>query len=115
MTNYAEDICRILHMAKVFPCLLPMGKTDNNDYTRNNDKITLFISLIHELQTIKQTNIIDNNKAVYPLTYTLVINFDKTAIFYLFISGSYIPALQDQRFLQLKASEKQFKTCVKSR
>ena len=70
MTNYAEDICIILHMAKVFPCLFPMGKTKNDNYTRNNDKITLFISLIHYLQTSnKQTNIIDNNKAVYPLTY----------------------------------------------
>ena len=29
MTNHAEDICRILHMAKVFPCLFPVGKTDN--------------------------------------------------------------------------------------
>ena len=56
MTNYAEDICIILHMAKVFPCLFPMGKTKNDNYTRNNDKITLFISLIHYLQTIKQTN-----------------------------------------------------------
>ena len=61
MTNYAEDICRILHMAKVFPCLFPMGKTNNDNYTRNNDKITLFISLIPLLQTIKQTNGIDNN------------------------------------------------------
>ena len=56
MTNYAEDICRIIHMAKVFPCLFPMGKTNNDNYTRNNDKITLFISLIHELQIIKQTS-----------------------------------------------------------
>ena len=56
MTNHAEDICRILHMAKVFPCLFRMGKTDNHNYTRNNDKITLFISLIHSLQTNKQTN-----------------------------------------------------------
>ena len=47
MTNHAEDICRILHMAKVFQCLFPMGKTDNHNYTRNNVKITLFISLIH--------------------------------------------------------------------
>ena len=47
MTYHAEDICRSLHMAKVFPCLFPMGKTDNHNYTRNNDKITLFISLIH--------------------------------------------------------------------
>ena len=49
MTNYAEDICRILHMAKVFPCLFPIGKAnkDNYMYTRNNDKITIFISLIH--------------------------------------------------------------------
>ena len=47
MINHAEDICRILHMAKVFPCLFPMGKTDNHNYSQNNDKITLFISLIH--------------------------------------------------------------------
>ena len=56
MTNHAEDICGTLHMAKVFPCLFPMGKTDNHNYTRNNDKITLFISLIQQLQTIKRTN-----------------------------------------------------------
>ena len=80
MTNYAEDICRILHMAKVFPCLFPMGKTNNDNYTP-----------------------------------TLVINFDKTANFYLFILGSYIPALQDQRHCNRKHPDKQFKTCVKRR
>ena len=47
MTNHAEDICRILRMAKVFPFLFQMGKTDNDNYTRNNGKKTLFISLIH--------------------------------------------------------------------
>ena len=49
MTNHAEDICRILHMAKMFPYLFPMGKTDNPNHTRtrNNDKKTLFINLIH--------------------------------------------------------------------
>ena len=40
-------------MAKVFPCLFPMGQTDNDNYT-NNDKITLFINQL--FTNCKQTN-----------------------------------------------------------
>ena len=54
MTNHAEDICRVLHMAKVFPCLLPLGKTDNDNYTRNNDKIKHFSSVY--FTNCKQSN-----------------------------------------------------------
>ena len=55
MTNHFEDICRILHMAKMFPCFFPMGKTDNHYHTRNNDKKTFhqFKSLIANNQTYK--------------------------------------------------------------
>ena len=45
-----------LHMAKVFPCLFPMGKMNNDNYTRNNDNtFHQFNSLIANKQTSKTT------------------------------------------------------------
>ena len=46
MTNHAEDICRILHMAKVFPCLFSMG-TKRITIITHEIMTRLFTSLIH--------------------------------------------------------------------